>query len=108
MSRELIVYGRRFACWDQERAVAYLDRNQVAYRFVDITSDPTAAARLEKWVGHLSVPTLLVAGPDGERPVADPLPLDPDRSIRGQDRGSMISEPSDPQLESFLRTNGLI
>jgi glutaredoxin len=108
MKKELVMYGRRFACWDQSRAMSFLSEKDIPYRFVDISADPEAAERLLSWVGHLSVPTLVVALPGEVLPLHDPTPLDHSRRVRGQDRGGMITEPDNTQLEEFLRAHDLL
>ncbi|MGH2541567.1 MAG: glutaredoxin family protein [Ardenticatenaceae bacterium] len=108
MTKELVLYGRAFACYDQVRAIAYLDGRRVPYRFVDISRDEDAVQRLLSWVGHLSVPTLFVACPGDDSPIAEPAALDPRRHIRGQNRGSLITEPTDEQLKTFLQQHGLL
>lgn len=108
MKKELVMYGRRFACWDQERAQSFLAENKVPYRFVDITGDHEAAKRLQDWVGHLSVPTLLIAKEGEVQPIQAPAPLEAGRHVRGQHRGTMITEPDNKQLEYFLREHGIL
>jgi glutaredoxin len=108
MNKELVMYGRRFACGDQFRAMAFLEAKRIPYRFVDISDDPEAAQRLYNWVGHLSVPTLVVAEEGNVLPITEPAPLDRSRRIRGQNRGTVITEPSDPQLQEFLQQHQLI
>ncbi|MDQ4075009.1 MAG: hypothetical protein M3220_02045 [Chloroflexota bacterium] len=105
---ELVMYGRTYACWDQSRAMAFLAERNVPYRFVDISRDSTAAHHLQSWVGHLSVPTLVVAQQGDIIPVAEPEPLDRSRRIRGQNRGTLITEPDDLQLEAFLQQHNLL
>lgn len=106
--KELVMYGRRFACGDQFRAMAFLEARHVPYRFVDISDDPEASQRLFNWVGHLSVPTLVIAEQGEVLPVTEPTPLDRTRRTRGQNRGTIITEPSDPQLEEFLEQHSLL
>ncbi len=108
MQKELVMYGRRFACWDQTRASEFLAARNVPYRFVDISGDPLAALRLQSWVGHLSVPTLVIARLGEELPIAEPTPRDTTRRTRGQNRGTLITEPSDEELEAFLQQNELL
>lgn len=106
--KELVMYGRTFACGDQARAMDFLARRGVRYRFVDIGRDVGAATRLQGWVGYLSVPTMVVAPSGSVLPIEEPKPLDPSRRVRGQNRGTMITEPSNDQLESFLRQHQLL
>jgi glutaredoxin len=103
----LVMYGRRFGCYDQTRAQHWLSINQIDYDFVDIGADPEAAKRLQSWVGHLSVPTLIVAQPGAVEPQAPPAALQPGQRTRGTDRGTMITEPSDEQLARWLVKHGL-
>lgn len=106
--KELVMYGRTFACWDQTRAMSFLEKQRVSYRFVDIGRDAEAARRLQGWVGHLSVPTLVVAAPGTDMPLAEPTPLRRGGRARGLDRGTLITEPNDQQLADFLRHHGLL
>lgn len=108
MRKELIMYGRQYACADQHDAMTFLQSKQVPYRFVDVSRDAEAAHRLQSWVGHLSVPTLVVAAEGETLPIADPAPLDPARRVRGQDRGTLITEPSPDQLAAFLQAHELL
>ena len=108
MKAELVMYGRKYGCMDQVIARNFLELHNVPYRFIDIGSDPVAAQRVHAWVGHLSVPTLVVANPGEEVPLEEPAPRDPSRRTRGQDRGSLIVEPSERQLEAFLRNHNLL
>ncbi len=108
MQKELVMYGRSFSCSDQARAIAFLSQMNVPYRFVDISRDTAAAHHLLEWVGHLSVPTLVIAQPGDRLPISEPAPLDPTRRTRGQHRGTMITEPDNSQLEGFLREHHLL
>jgi hypothetical protein len=106
--RELVMYGRTFACGDQLRAMSLLQRFAVPYRFVDISRDRAAAERLMGWVGYMSVPTLVVTPSGEEYPELPPTPLDRTRRIRGQNRGTLITEPDDAQLILFLDQHQLL
>jgi glutaredoxin len=108
MDKQLVFYGRSFPCPDQERALRFLLRNQVPFQRIDIDADREAARRVQQWVGHMSVPTLVIAQPGDVLPLEAPQPLQPGRSIRSQDRGTMITEPSDDALAQFLSRNGLL
>ncbi len=60
---ELVVYGTSW-CGDCQRARRFLDRHQVAYRWVDIDQDAGARATVERLNrGQRSVPTIVF--PDG-------------------------------------------
>ena len=60
---EIVVYGTLW-CGDTRRSRAYLDRNQIPYRYIDIDKDREARAFVEKVNrGYRSVPTIIF--PDG-------------------------------------------
>ena len=67
---EIVVYGTLW-CGDTRRAKAYLDRNQIPYRFIDIDRDPEARAYVESVNhGYRSVPTIIF--PDASMLVEPP------------------------------------
>ena len=71
-------------CGDTQRARRILERNQIAYLWVDIDKDPDAARYVERINrGFRSVPTIV--WPDG----------------------SMLVEPSDRELEDKLIIEGM-
>ena len=84
------------------RARARLAELEVKYQAVDIEQDPGAAQRVEEWVGFRSVPTIVVAEEGALGPSEGPEPLPEGSGPRGVDRGYLISEPSDDQLDAFL------
>lgn len=104
----LVMFGRRFACADQDRAQTWLERHGIQYDFIDISTDPQAAHLLERWVGFLSVPTLVVARPGEIEPYHPPTPLHPGQRVRGLNRGTLITEPSNEDLERWLAQHGLL
>ena len=56
---EIIMYGTLW-CGDTRRARAYLDKNNIPYRFINIDRDRDARAYVEKVNnGFRSVPTIL-------------------------------------------------
>lgn len=108
MNKELIVYGRTYPCGDQTRAQRFLRANNVSYRQINIDQDEEAARFVEEWVGHRSVPTIVVAQSGDRLPIAQPEPLPAGRSARSYDRGTMITEPSEEALQKFLARNGIM
>ncbi len=108
MEKTLIVYGRTAFCPDLARTQRFLAQHQVAYTQINIDQDAEAGARVQQWVGHRSVPTVVVANAGTVTPFEEPAPLAAGRSARSVDRGSIITEPSDQALEAFLKRNGLI
>lgn len=62
---EIILYGTTW-CGDTRRTRAFLDRNHIAYRWIDIDKDAEASRFVERVNnGYRSVPTLIF--PDGSR-----------------------------------------
>ena len=91
-----------------ERARARLAVLGLKYQEVNIEQEKEAAQRVESWVGFQSVPTIVVAEEGALVPSQDPAPLAKGGSPRGVDRGSLISEPSDAELDAFLKIHGLL
>lgn len=108
MDKELVVYGRTFPCPDLSRSKRFLDSKNVQYRMIHIDEDQEAGERVEEWVGHRSVPTIVVARKGDILPIEEPKPLPAGRAARSFDRGTLITEPSDEALNSFLQRHGLL
>jgi glutaredoxin len=108
MNKELIIFGRTYPCPDLMRTQRFLKANDISYRQINIDEDETALQIVERWVGHHSVPTVVVARAGDVHPIVDPEPVPSGRSTRSYDRGSMITEPSDDALRGFLRRHGLV
>lgn len=106
--KQLIVYGRSVFCPDLARTQRFLQANKIAYTQIDIDLDEAAGSQVEQWVGHRSVPTVVVATANPAVLVSEPTPLPVGRSARSYDRGTLITEPSDEALHTFLSRNGLI
>ncbi|HZB95202.1 MAG TPA: glutaredoxin family protein [Herpetosiphonaceae bacterium] len=107
MDKEIIVYGRTYPCPDLTRTKRFLEANRISYRQINIDQDRAAREFVERWVGHQSVPTVVIAERGDVHPIAEPAPLPAGRSVRSYDRGTMITEPSDDALRGFLRRHGL-
>jgi glutaredoxin len=108
MEKELIVYGRTFPCPDLARSERFLNSRNVPYRMVHIDQDEEAGELVERYVGHRSVPTIVVARKGDVLPIEEPAPLPRGRPVRSVDRGTLITEPSDEALGSFLQRHGLL
>ncbi len=81
----LTVYGTSW-CGDTKRSRAMLDRLGVEYGFVDIDQQEAAAGWVEQQnEGSRSVPTIVVG-----------------------EGGPVLTEPSDAELESALREQGML
>ena len=106
MNKELVVFGRTYPCPDLTRTQRFLKANNISYRQINIDEDEAALEFVMRWVGHRSVPTIVVARTGDVQPIADPAPLPTGRSVRSFDRGTMITEPSDDALHGFLRRHG--
>lgn len=108
MDKELIVYGRTFPCPDLARSQRFLNKQNIPYRMIHIDEDEQAGQLVEDLVGHRSVPTIIVARKGDVLPIEPPAPLPTGRSARSFDRGTVITEPSDEALGSFLQRHGLL
>ncbi len=108
MDKELVVFGRTAFCPDLARSTRFLDNNNVPYRMIRIDEEQEAGELVEQWVGHRSVPTIVVARKGEVEPIEQPAPLPEGRSVRSFDRGTLITEPSDEALGRFLERHGLI
>ena len=107
-NKQLVVYGRSVGCPDLVRTQRFLHTNNIGYTQINIDEDEAAGSRVEAWVGHRSVPTVVVATADPAVPISEPAPLPAGRSARSFDRGTLITEPSDEALRAFLTRNELI
>jgi len=105
---ELVMYSRRTPCPYVRTARRVLDRERIPYREIFIDEDAAAEAQVIAWTGYKSVPTLIVARPGEDLPCEAPTPLPAGASPRGIDRGSMITEPGDIHLESWLVKHGFL
>jgi len=78
------------------------------YDEINIEEDAEAARWVEGWTGFRSVPTIVVAEEGALVPLAEPVPLPVGSSPRGIDRGYVITEPSNDQLDAFLTKHGFL
>ena len=101
------MYTRLAGCPYVRTAKRVFDRENIPYREIIIDDDETATQRVIDWTGFKSVPTIIVARPGEDLPFEDPAPLD-GASPKGVDRGSMITEPGEIQLEEWLRKHGFL
>lgn len=108
MEKELIVYARTWPCPDVARSQRFLNSHNVPYRLVHIDQDEQAGELVERYVGHRSVPTIVVARKGDMLPIEEPAPLPQGRPVRSVDRGTLITEPSDEALSAFLQRHGLL
>jgi hypothetical protein len=104
---QLFMYTRERICGDQFLARQCLKDFGVPYTEVNLSREADAAQELQDLIGCLAVPTLLVADEE-RRPIAPPDPIEPARSVRNVDRGSVISEPSREGLRQFLVRHALL
>jgi hypothetical protein len=106
--KEIIIYTQ--ARYSPFTALArdLLTRYQIPYREIDITGQPTLADHLRPYVRDLDLPTLMVAEPGADSPITPPYPLETSQSPSGLDRGSLISQPNNQQLENWLHKHGFL
>lgn len=108
MQYELVMYSRFSPCPYVRTAKRVLERENIPYREIYIDQDPTAKQMVITWTGFQSVPTIIVVRPGENLPYEEPGPLEKGASPRGIDRGSMITEPGEIQLEEWLRHHGFM
>jgi glutaredoxin len=106
--KALIMYSRTIPCPDCERARHLLQSLSVPYQEVMIDQDAAAHGMVENLTGFDSVPTLVVTRPGEALPFPAPRPLEPGRSPRGVDRGTVITEPDMVSLEKWLQGHGFV
>ena len=108
MDKEIVMYVRRAFCPNVALARDVLNRHHIPYREVFIDKDPAMADRVKAWTDFHSVPTIILANPGEDVPYTDFLPRPTDRTNRGYDRGPMITEPNNADLENWLYRNGFL
>ena len=108
MKKEIVMYARSTYCPQMALVRDLMDRYNIPYREININDDQDMAARVKAWTGHYSVPTIIIANPGEDVPYTDFLPRPTDRPNRGYDRGPMITEPNNQQLEDWLHKHGFL
>ncbi|HEX3054031.1 MAG TPA: glutaredoxin family protein [Aggregatilineaceae bacterium] len=79
----VVVYGTTW-CAQTMRVRRFLERNEIAYQFVDVEADQAAANQVRWWTGgFVSTPTIYI-------------------------NGQILVEPQMPELEDALVANGLV
>jgi len=108
IQKEIVIYSRTSYTPFVALARDLLLRYQIPFREIDVIVQPEMAARVRDWTGSLSLPTLIIAAPNQDTPLQPPQPLEAGQSPRGLDRGSLISEPNNYQLENWLYQHGFL
>jgi glutaredoxin len=108
VDKELVVYSRTSFCPYQRKADRVFQKYDLNPRTLMIDQDEEAERRVLGWTGFKSVPTIIAARPGEDLPYEEPAPLSTGQSPRGIDRGSMITEANELQLEEWLRKHGFI
>jgi glutaredoxin len=108
MEKEIVMYVRGSYCASVALARDLLNRYDIPYREIDIDGDPAMAARVKVWTHHYSVPTIIIAGQGEDVPYTDFLERPTHRTIKGYDRGPMITEPNNRDLENWLYKHGFL
>jgi len=108
VEKEIVMYVRSSYCPSVALARDLLDRYDVPYREISIDDDPTMAARVKEWTHHYSVPTIIIANQGEDVPFTDFLARPTHRTIKGYDRGPMITEPNNRDLEDWLHKHGFL
>jgi glutaredoxin len=108
MDKEIVMYVRGVYCGSVALARDLLNRYQIPFREINIDDDPLYAARLKEWTNFYSVPTLIITNPSEDVPYTDVLPRPSDRPLRGYNRGPMLTEPNNQDLENWLYQHGFL
>ena len=108
MDKEIVMYVRDSYCPGVALARDLLSRYQIPYRELSIDYDQDIAARVKAWTKGYSVPTIILANPGEDIPYTDFLPRPTEHTIKGYDRGPMITEPNNRDLENWLHKNGFL
>ena len=108
MTQELVMYVRSFYCPNVALARDVLQRYKIPCREINVDGSPQLKTRLKAWTGFHSVPTLILANPGEDVPHTDFSPIPAGQSPRGVDRGPMITEPNNKQLENWLYKHDLL
>ncbi|HLA45128.1 MAG TPA: glutaredoxin [Aggregatilineales bacterium] len=106
--KELVMYSRSTPCPFVATAKQVLVKENLPFRELLIDEDDTARQRVRQWTGFDSVPTIIIAVEGQILPYEKQEPLEEGHSPRGIDRGSMITEPSAAQLQTWLQKHGLL
>jgi glutaredoxin len=108
MEKEIVMFVRRSYCPLVALARDLMDRYGVRYREINIDDDPAMAARVKAWTHHYSVPTIIIANQGEDVPHTEFLERPTHRTIKGYDRGPMITEPNNRDLEDWLNKHGFL
>jgi len=108
MDKELVLYSQVKYSPYVALARDLLQRYKIPFREIDITTNATAAEQLKTLTGNLNIPTLVLTKPNSNFPLAPPTPLVPNQSSRGLDRGTIITQPNNKQLENWLHQHGFL
>ncbi len=108
MEKEIVMYVRNSYCPSVALARDLLGRYEVPYREISIDTDLDMAARVKEWTHHYSVPTLIIANQGADIPYEEFLARPTHRTIKGYDRGPIITEPNNQELENWLHKHGFL
>jgi len=104
---QLLMFTRAGGCPDQAAAQRHLAEFKITPIEVNISRETDAAQQLVELAGCLAIPTFVVAD-EQHQPIEPPRPMEPRRSVRNVDRGSIISEPTRDGLRAFLIRHGFL
>jgi glutaredoxin len=107
MAKQLVCYVTTW-CPSCHAAQNALEEWGVRARLVNIGRDREAAGRVRALTGFESVPTFVVVDGESIDPIEPPSPLPAGRGPRGIDRGSVLTEPTNAELKTWLTKHGLL
>ena len=108
MEKEIVMYVKGTYCPGVALARDVMKRYKVPYREINMSEDSNAAERVKEWTHHYSVPTIVITNLGEDVPYTDFLARPTDRTIKGYDRGPMITEPNNRDLENWLHKHGFL
>lgn len=106
--KTLILYGTSQYNPFMALARDVLRRYKIPFQEICIDDNPDAVERVRALVGQVNIPTLVVAAPNSTDPIEPPHPLPGNQSVRGVDRGALITAPNNHQLENWLFKHGFL
>ncbi|MEM7029968.1 MAG: hypothetical protein AAF629_10420 [Chloroflexota bacterium] len=108
MEKELVLFSS--ATYSPFVALArdLLKRYQIPFREIKTDGNEQAQTQLKAWFTEVRVPTIALCQPGKTVLVDSPQSFVNNPPHRGEDRGSLIVEPNNHQLEDWLHKHGFL
>lgn len=108
IKKTLVVYGTSQYNPFMALARDVLKRYHIDFTEINVDNNPAAEKQLQSLVGQVNVPTLVVTQMGRTEPLEPPYPLQGGLSVRGVDRGTVITAPNNKELENWLHKHGFL